>query len=60
MFCDVKSDYYLLRLKEKYYPYEDILLNKRSELISKCRLKNRNIMLANTGNIENRNNDTMD
>ena len=50
-------------LKEKYfiinYPHEEILLNKRSELISKCRHENTNI-LANIGNSGKRNNDSMD
>ena len=36
VFCDAKSSYCLLCLKEKYfiinYPHEDILLNKRSVL----------------------------
>ena len=48
--CDAKSNYCLLCLKEKFfitnYPHENILLNKRSELISKCRHENKN-MLAN-------------
>ena len=50
-------------LKKKYfiinYPPEEILLNKRSELISKCRHQNKN-MLANIGNSGKRNNDSMD
>ena len=41
VFCDVKSNYCLLCLKENYfiinYPDEDILLSKSSELTSKCR-----------------------
>ena len=53
----------LLCLKEKYfiinYPQEDISLNKRSELISKCRHENKN-MLANVGNSDKGNNDGMD
>ena len=60
VFCDAKSNYCVLCLKEKYfiinYPHEDILLNKRSKLISKCRHESKN-MLANIGN---RNNDSMD
>ena len=55
--------YCSLCLKEKYfiisYPHKDILLNKRSELISKCRHENKN-MLANIGNCGQRNNDSMD
>ena len=53
----------LLCLKEKYfiinYPQEDISLNKRSELISKCRHENKN-MLANVGNSDKGDNDSMD
>ena len=49
-------------LKEKYfiinYPHEDILLNKRWELISKCAHENKN-MLANIGNSGKRNNDSL-
>ena len=41
------------------YPPQEILLNKRSELISKCRHENKN-MLANIGNSGKRNNDSMD
>ena len=52
-----------MRLKEKYviinYPPEEILLNKRSKLISKSRHENEN-MLANIGNSGKRNNDSMD
>ena len=63
MFCDAKSNYCLLGLKEKYfiinYPHEEILLNKRSELRSKCKHENKN-MLANIGNSGKRNNDRMD
>ena len=63
VFCNAKSNYCLLCLKEKYfivnYPHEEILLNKRSELISKCRHQNKN-MLANIGNSGKRNNDSMD
>ena len=63
VFSDAKSNYCLLCLKEKYfiinYPHEEILLNKRSELISKCRHENKN-MLANIGNSGKRNNDSMD
>ena len=63
MFSDSKSNYCLLCLKEKYfiinYPYEEILLNKQSELISKRRHENKN-MLANTGNSSKRNIDSMD
>ena len=63
MFIDAKSNYCLLCLKEKYfiinYPHKEILLNKRSELISKCRHENKN-MLANIGNSVKRNNDSMD
>ena len=55
VFCDAKINYYFLCLKEKYftinYPHEKISLNKRSELISKCRHENKN-MLANIGNSE--------
>ena len=62
VFSDVKNNYCLLCLKEKYfinyYPHEEILLNKRSELISKCRHENKN-MLANIGNSGKRNNDSM-
>ena len=53
VFCDAKSNYCLLYLKKKYQ--DEILLNKRSELISKCRHENKNI-----GNSVNRNNDSMD
>ena len=46
VFSDVKSNYCLC-LKEKYfiinYPPEKILLNKRSELITKCRYENKNM-----------------
>ena len=63
MFCDAKSNYCLLCLKEKYfiinYPQEYVLLNKRSELISKCRHENKNI-LANIGNSGKINSDSMD
>ena len=62
MFCDAKSSYCLLCLKENFinnYPCEDILLKKRSELISKCRHENKN-MLANTENSGKMNNDGMD
>ena len=63
MFCDAKSNYCLLRLKGKYfiiyYPHEDILLNKRLELISKCRHENKNI-LANIEISGKRNNDSID
>ena len=42
VFCDAKSNYCLLRLKEKYfiinYPHEDISLNKRSGLDMKIRI----------------------
>ena len=41
------------------YPPEEILLNKRTELISKRRHKNKN-MLANIGNTGKKNNDSMD
>ena len=55
--------YCSLCLKEKYfiisYPHKDILLNKRSELISKCRHENKN-MLVNSGNSGKRNNDSID
>ena len=54
---------FIVYLKEKYfiinYPHEEILLNKQSELISKCRHENKN-MLANVGNSDKRNNDSMD
>ena len=63
MFSDAKINYCLLCLKEKYfiinYPHEEILLNKRSELISKCSHENKN-MVANIGNSGKRNNDGMD
>ena len=63
MFCNSKSNYCLLRLKEKYfiinYPPEEILLNKRSKLISKNRHENEN-MLANILNSAKRNYDSMD
>ena len=63
MFCDAKSNYCLLCLKEKYfninYPHEYILLNKRSELISKSRHENEN-MLANIEISGKKNNDSMD
>ena len=64
VFCvDAKSNYCLLCLKENYfiinYPHEEILLNKRSELISKCRHENKNIF-ANIGNSGKRNNDSID
>ena len=60
VFCDAKSNYCLLCLKEKYfiinYLHEEILLNKRLELISKCRHEYKN-MLANIGNSGRRNNE---
>ena len=63
VFSDAKSSYCLLCLKEKYsiinYPHKEILLNKQSELISKCRHENKN-MLANIGNSGKRNIDSMD
>ena len=63
MYCDAKSNYCLLCLKEKYfiinYSHEDILLNKRPELISKCRHKNKN-MLASIEISGKINNDSMD
>ena len=63
VFCDAKSNYCLLCLKEKYfivnYPHKDIFLNKWSELISKCKHENKN-MLANIGNTGKINNDSMD
>ena len=63
VFCNAKSNHCLLCLKEKYfimnYLHEEILLNKRSELISKCRHENKNI-LANIGNNDKRNNDSVD
>ena len=63
MFCNSKSNYCLLRLKEKYfiinYPPEEILLNKRSKLISKSRHENGN-MLANMGSSGKRNYDSVD
>ena len=40
------------------YPPEEVLLNKRSELISKCTHENKN-MLANIGNSGKRNNNSM-
>ena len=62
MFCDVENNYCLLCLKEKYfiinYPHEETLLNKWSDLISKYRHENKNI-LANVGNGGKRNNDSM-
>ena len=63
VFSDVKSNQCLLCLREKYfiinYSHKEILLNKPSELIGKCRHKNKN-MLANIGNRSKRNNDGMD
>ena len=63
VYCDAKSNYCLLCLKEKYfiinYSHEDILLNKRSELISKCRHENKN-MLASIEISGKINNDSMD
>ena len=63
MFCDAKSNYCSLCLKEKYFiinfPHSDILLNKLSELISKCRHENKN-MLPNIEISKKRNNDSMD
>ena len=63
VFCDEKSNYCLLCLKEKYFiincHHEDILLNKRSELVSKCRHEDKN-MLANNGNSGKINNNNMD
>ena len=63
MFCEAKSNYCLLCLKGKCfivnYPHKDILLNKRSELISKCRHEYEN-MLANIGNTGKINSDSMD
>ena len=65
VFCDAKSNYCLLCLKEKHFiiifHHEEILLNKRSELISKikCRYENKNI-LANIGNSGKMNNDSID
>ena len=63
VFCNAKRNCCLLRLKEKYfiinYPPEEILLNKGSELISKCWHENKN-MLANIGNSGKRDNDSMD
>ena len=65
MFCDAKSNYCLLCLKEKHFIIifhrQEILLNKRSELISKikCRYENKNI-LANIGNSGKMNNDSID
>ena len=48
---------------EKYlvinYSHEDILLKKRSELISKCRHENNDDMLASTGNSAKINNDSV-
>ena len=48
VFCNAKSNYGLLCLKEKYfiinYFHEEILSNKWSELISKCRHENKNIL----------------
>ena len=53
----------IIVFKEKYfiinYPHENILLNKRSELISKCRHGNKN-MLASIENSGKINNDSMD
>ena len=63
VFSDAISNYCLLCLKEKYfvinYPHDDILLNKRSGLIGKCRHENKNL-LSNIGNGCKRNNDSMD
>ena len=54
VFCDAKSNHCLLCLKEKCFiincPREEVLLNKLSELISKCRHENKNI-LANIAKI---------
>ena len=62
-FCDAKSNYCLLYLNGKYfiinYSHKDMLLNKLSKLISKCRHENKN-MLANIGKCGKRNNDSMD
>ena len=62
MFCDAKSNYCLLCLNEKYfiinYPRKDILLKKWSELLSKGRPENKN-MLANAGNSRKKNNNSM-
>ena len=48
---------------EKYlvinYSHDDILLKKRSELISKCRHENNDDMLASTGNSAKINNDSV-
>ena len=53
----------IIVFKEKYfiinYPHENILLNKRSELISKCKHGNKN-MLASIENSGKINNDSMD
>ena len=63
VFNDAKSNYCLLCLKEEYfiiiYPHEEILLNKRSGLIGKCRHEIKNI-LVNIGNNGKRNNASMD
>ena len=63
VYCDAKRNYCLLSLKEKYfiinYSHEDILLNKRSELISKCIHENKN-MLASIETNGKINNDSMD
>ena len=52
-----------LCVKEKYfiinYTYEEILLSKRSELISNCRHEDNN-MLANTGKSGKGNKENMD
>ena len=50
---------YCLKYFITNYPPEEILLNKRSELMSKCRHKNKNI-LANIGNSGERNSDSVD
>ena len=59
--CDAKCNYCLLCLKYFIinYPPEEILLNKRTELISKCRHKNKN-MLTNIVNTGKKNNNSMD
>ena len=49
VYCSPKRNFCRLYLKEKLviikFPNQDILLNKRSELISKCRRENKNLIM---------------
>ena len=49
VYCNPKWNFCRLYLKEKLviikFPNQDILLNKRSELISKCRQENKNLIM---------------